>query len=370
MTPSHRPYPFAAGGIEECVPSEVEEARRAGARFAGRVLMITNQWPTPATPYSAPFIARQYRSLRKSGVDVDLFVFEGRRNPLRYALATIRFLWRITRVRYDLIHAQHGQSGIPALFSSIPLVVTFRGTDLQGIVESEGRVTPAGRVLTMFTRRVARKAARVILVSAKMSSYLPPGIGFDVIPSGLDLELFRPMSQADCRRELGLAKDGRVILFGGRPSVKRKRYDLAMQAITRLRASTPAEVLILDGEPIERVPLYINAADVVLLTSVHEGSPNIVKEALACNRPVVTVRVGDVEERLKTVAECVVCEDDKPETIAVALTRVLGRTGLEFDGRKHVLQLDEERTTASVVRVYQEALQRSKSLLRQGSPTA
>jgi len=321
--------------------------------------MVTNQWPTPEAPHSAPFIARQYRSLRESGVDVDLFVFKGQRNPLRYVLATIRLLWRLSRNRYDLVHAQHGQSAIPALFTRVPLVVTFRGTDLQGIVGSGGRVTLAGRVLTSLTRRVARRATRVILVSAKMSSYLPPGIPFDVIPSGLDLDLFRPRDRADCRRRLGVAERGSVILFGGRPSVKRKRFDLAMRAITLLREAMPVEVLAADGEPIERIPLYIGAADVVLLTSLHEGSPNIVKEALACDRPVVTVRVGDVEERLRNVAGCVVCADDEPATIAAGLKTVLERTSSDFDGRTHVLSLAEARTSEAVVRVYQGAMGRA-----------
>ena len=137
------------------------------------------------------------------------------------------------------------------MLSSIPLVVTFRGTDLQGIIGPDGKVTLPGRVLMWLTRIVARKAARVILVSERMAEYLPAGVSYDVIPSGLDLELFRPMDKRECRKRLGLAEDAKIVLFGGRPAVKRKRYALATESLEHLRTSVPADMLVADGAAVE-----------------------------------------------------------------------------------------------------------------------
>src|SRR4051812_3149449 len=99
----------------------------------------------------------------------------------------------------------------------------------------------------------------------------------------------------------------------------------------------------------------MNAADCLILTSMIEGSPNVVKEALACDLPVVSVPVGDVHERLRGVEGCEVTADDRPETIAAALERVLRRGG-RVEGRAAVRQLDERILTQRVIEVYRSVL--------------
>ena len=103
------------------------------------------------------------------------------------------------------------------------------------------------------------------------------------------------------------------------------------------------------------IPLYMSACDALVFTSMQEGSPNVVKEALACNLPVVSVPVGDVETRLKGVEGCELCSDDDPETIAAALHRVLARGG-RTNGRETVLELDENNITQQVISLYQTVL--------------
>ena len=153
----------------------------------------------------------------------------------------------------------------------------------------------------------------------------------------------------------------RLVLFVGDPQLPRKRYHLAREAVAILNRSFPAELLLAWGTPQTDIPLYMNAADALVFTSNQEGSPNVVKEALACNLPVVSVRVGDVPLRLKDVDGCELCEDERPETIAAALERVL-RRNRRVAGSDAVRDLDEHNLTQQVISVY-----RSVALPRQTS---
>jgi glycosyltransferase involved in cell wall biosynthesis len=112
--------------------------------------------------------------------------------------------------------------------------------------------------------------------------------------------------------------------------------------------------------PHDDIPVYMNACDALVFTSMQEGSPNVVKEALACNLPVVSVDVGDVSERLRGVDNCELCADERPETIAAALERVFRRGG-RCDGRRAVLPLAEDLMTQRVIALY-------RSVLRVGPP--
>src|SRR5213596_4374731 len=136
--------------------------------------MITSEWASDLG-HTAHFIARQVRFLRTAGVDVDVFSFRGGRRPLRYLAAWARLRRRLTGngQRYDLIHAQFGQSGLLALPKRLPLVVTFRGDDLQGVLsDADGRHTPLGQLLPLVSRLVARRADATIIVSAHLKAFL------------------------------------------------------------------------------------------------------------------------------------------------------------------------------------------------------
>jgi teichuronic acid biosynthesis glycosyltransferase TuaC len=336
------------------VTEEVRESDRAL-----RVLMITREWPTPERPELATFVARQADFVRAAGATVDVFVFQGSQNPLNYVRAWRQLQKKLRESRYDLIHAQWGQSGLLALPKRFPLVVTFRGCDLEGIVGSDSKYTTAGRVLTRLSKMVALAADEIITVSDSLGKRLPQGCKYHIIPSGLNLDLFCPAPKEMAREKLGLPKDRRLILFGGSPSVPRKRYKLAEEAVALLNGRFDAELVVVPGLPHHMVPSYMNACDALLLASMHEGSPNVVKEALACNLPVVSVDVGDVRERIGSLPGCVVCQDDRPETIAAGLAEVLSRD-VPFEGRTAVQPLDERVLTQKVLGIYQNAMQRWK----------
>jgi teichuronic acid biosynthesis glycosyltransferase TuaC len=321
--------------------------------------MITTSWPTPGRPRSTHFIKRQADFLQAAGVEVDVFQFEARKSIANYLRAWWRAQPLLRSGRYDLVHAQFGQSGLPALPKRLPLVVTLRGSDLLGIVGPGGRYTLAGRFAQALTRLVARNADAVIAVSDHMKEYLPPNMPVTIVPSGLNLTLFRPIPRGEARRHLGLPADKRLVLFAGNPAEPRKRYDLARRAVDALNGSMAAELLVAWGVPHQDMPHYMGACDAMVFTSMQEGSPNVVKEALACNLPVVSVPVGDVEQRLANVAGCELVRDEQPEAIAAGLERVLRRGG-RVKGRETVEQLDEVALTRKVIALYQDVLARAR----------
>ncbi len=147
-----------------------------------RVLMITSAWPAPGHPRTTYFIKRQVDFLRAAGVDVDVFHFKSARNPWNYLKAWVGVRRRLASQHYDLIHAQFGQSGLVALPKRLPLVVTFRGDDLEGIVGADGHITPVGRVLKLLSQGVARCADVAIVVSEHMKRFLHPAVRTQVIP--------------------------------------------------------------------------------------------------------------------------------------------------------------------------------------------
>jgi teichuronic acid biosynthesis glycosyltransferase TuaC len=323
-----------------------------------RVLMITSEWPTPQRPKSASFIVRQVKFLRRAGVEIDVCHFMGSKNPMNYLRAWRQAQSLLSKNRYDLVHAQWGQSALLASPKKIPLVITFRGNDVEGIVGKTGRYTFLGRVQILISKLMARRADEVMVVSESLGRRLPVK-RFHVVPSGLDLELFRPIPLMEARARLHLPIGKHLILFAAL-SVEnpRKRYKLAEAAVTKLVTRFDAELVVAAGVPHDLMPYYMNACNALLLTSVHEGSPNVLKEALACNLPVVSVDVGDVRQRIAGIEGCVICADDSPDTIASGLEEVLKRNQ-RVAGRDSVLDLDERTLVERVIAIYSQATRNS-----------
>nr|WP_299232992.1 glycosyltransferase [Natronomonas sp.] len=213
----------------------------------------------------------------------------------------VRFYRRVrrrSREPYDVVHANYGLTGPMALAQSIrPVVVSFWGSDLLGNV---GRMS----------RLCARLADAVIVMSNEMDGMLKTES--HVIPHGVDLDLFRPFSREAARRSVGWRSDATHVLFPYASQREAKDYPRAERVVDRVRGRIDGDVVLqtLHDVPHALMPLYMNAADVLLLTSKSEGSPNSVKEAMACNLPVVATDVGDVSERLAGVDPSFVCRTD------------------------------------------------------------
>jgi glycosyltransferase involved in cell wall biosynthesis len=334
-----------------------------------RVLMITCEWPSHEKPHLVPFIVRQVEFLRRAGVAIDVFAFRGARNPFNYLRAWYRIHKKLRRERYDLVHAQWGQSAAVALPTRLPLVVTFRGGEGEGIVGDRGQYTMSGRALRFVSRFVAERADELVLVSAHMREYVPAR-PVHIVPSGLDFAELVLLSREEARQRLGLPADRRFVLFVGDPAEARKRFPLARDVVARLNPDLRAEILVAWGVMHDQIPLYMNAADALLFVSMYEGSPNVIKEALGCNLPVVSVDVGDVALRLAAVPGCVVVPDADPDRLVSALEGVL-RHGGRVNGRSAVLDLDERLLARRMVDIYRGALgNRTRELASRQTPEA
>jgi glycosyltransferase involved in cell wall biosynthesis len=206
---------------------------------------------------------------------------------------------------------------------------------------------------------MASRADAVIVVAAPMLRFLPPSVPAHVIPCGVDLERIPCIPQAEARRRLGLPPGETLVLYVGDPAKAVKRYDLAQRAVHMLERTRPARLILGWGMLPEQILILMNACDVLLVTSRHEGSPTVVKEALACNLPIVSVDVGDVRSRTAGIDGCEICADDRPETIAASLDRVLAREQ-RTQGREAVRTLDARAVADRIVEVYRSVLLRER----------
>ncbi len=322
-----------------------------------RVLAVTSEWSTPAQPAHGAFIVRQVDWVRRAGVHVDVEHFSSARNPLNYLAVRKRVRDRLHAGGYDVVHAHFGQAGLAVTGIAVPLVVSFYGSDLEGIVGPNGRYTVRGRVLARLGRLVARHADAVIIVSTSLARLLPRGVEHTVIPTAVDMDVFRPGPRDDARRTLGLPLDRKLVLFAGRPEMPVKRYELARRAVER--AGPDIELLTMSGLPPSGVATYMQACDVLLLTSRHEGAPTVVKEALACRLPIVSVDVGDVRTTIGGVTGCVVTGDDTPAVLAGAIARVLSRPRILDTALPEAL--DQSVQSARVVQIYEGVLRRGSA---------
>lgn len=310
-----------------------------------RILIITPEWE------NLPFISQQVMFLVRKGIYIDVFQYKAKRKLQNYLKAWLKLRTHYDLNQYDLIHAHFGQSGLIALPSRKQCVVTFHGSDLQGIVGRDFRYKFSGVILRLLSKFVASHVKQVIIVSNHMVEFLPRGVDPQVIPCGVDLELFYPMDKETCRKQLCLPKTKHLILFGGRPYIPGKRLPLAMAAIGLLKTQLDIELIIMNDVPHKCVPYYINACDLMLLTSLHEGSPTIVKEALACNVPVVSVDVGDVRERIGDIKGCALCRNDSPQEIARSILAVLA-CGNRINSRSKIENLDEKLIAQRLFNLY------------------
>jgi teichuronic acid biosynthesis glycosyltransferase TuaC len=247
-----------------------------------RALVVTNLYPSPRDPARGSFVRDQVKALRRlPDLDLDLFTFEslGTRGYLE-AAREVRRRYRDSAL--DVVHAHFGLNIWPALtVRRAAHAVTLHGTDL---------VDPRSRAVTLagvpFMDLVAA-------VSKPLGALLPRRLvrgRLAVLPCGVALDRFRRIDRREARRALGLDPDGRYILFPADPARAEKRYDRATEA------AGGAPLLVLKGIDPEQVPLWVNAANAVLVTSERESFGLAVLEALACDVPVLATPVGIAPE--------------------------------------------------------------------------
>lgn len=293
-----------------------------------------------------PFFRLQVRSLEALGHTVDTVEVPGRNSQkdVRSHFDYLRFYISVLsaiRPKYDIIHANYGLTAPFALAQPIrPVVLTLWGSDLSGKYES-------------VTKCCARFCDEVIVRSEEMNQKLEQEA--HVIPAGIDLDQFKPFSKTEAREVVGWDTSKKHVLFPYSPSRSVKNYPLAERVVDRVNQRCQSDVLLhtVYGVNHDKVPHYMNAADALLLTSDREGSPNTVKEAMACNTPVVSTDVGDVAHRLSEVENSAVCKNES-ELVEELLSTL--QSGGKSNGREKIRELSSERMSLEIANVYNRAL--------------
>lgn len=295
-----------------------------------RILVVIPARADQTTAY--PFARRQAEAFRNDhGAHVTVFHLESRTSLWRLWRERVRFKRLLRDERPDVVHAHYGS--VSALFtvlsSSVPVVVNFHGSDLNRTPQDGWLRDLMGRVFSQFA---AFFSAGIICVSEPLRQRLwwrnEEAV---VLPMGVDPRTFKPLPRNECRAALGWDPMERVVLFNANnPQIK--RLDIAEAVLARLRRKDPhvrLEVLRGSVHP-DKVPVLMNACDALLLCSDMEGSPTMVKEAMACGLPVVSSDVGDVRERTLGAYPGAITAQE-PEALASALEEVL-RTAKRSNG--------------------------------------
>ena len=296
-----------------------------------KILTVTNMYPFAGDDYYGSFVREHVEALMGEGLEVDVVFLNAREGKLRYLTEMPRLAEAIRRRSYDVLHAQHSYCAVQtagirgALRIDTPLLFTIHEGEAHSS-HTAGRSRNLTKRL-VYWKRLKRLALNlsdhVVTVDEGLLSAVGYRGSYSVIAPAVDTELFRPMDTAQCRRLLELPLEKSVLFFPASPERPEKGAEVFRASLAHL----DAEVHVVYGGQIERadMPLYMNAADAVVQTSHFEASPMVVKEAMACDTPVVSTDVGDVRALFGAVPGCF-CVDRQPSKIAEALERALELT--------------------------------------------
>ena len=295
---------------------------------------------------AAPFVVEQMLALQRRGCLVSFFGLRGK--GLKGYLKNLPALKQtIMEFQPDVIHAHYGLSGLFAnLQRQVPVVTTYHGSDI-----NERKVLP-------FSKMAMRLSAWNVFVSQKTIEIAQPKGKYTLLPCGIDLSDSQLTDKIEARRKMGWDAAKRYILFAGAFDNQVKDSPLAKETVAALKDDN-VDLMELKGYSREEVTLLMCAADVLLMTSFSEGSPQVIKEAMACGCPIVSVDVGDVKKRMEGVEGCFVSETRNPQELAVLLKKALTFQG-KTRGREKMLAdgLDNESVTRRLMMIYENVAER------------
>lgn len=290
----------------------------------------------------SPFVLEQADALKNQAIEIDFFGIEGR-GTIGYLRCRQGLLKKIKEYKPDIIHAHYGLSGLLAnLQRKVPIITTYHGSDIH-----------SGGILLMLSKISMRLSSYNIFVSNKLyqlSKYKKKNLL--VQSCGVELELFKVLSKKEARKQLKWDDDGKYILFAGAFDNAIKNPELAQQACFFL---PECKLIELKGYSREDVNLLMNASDCLLMTSHREASPMVIKEAMLCGTPVVSVDVGDVADVIRGTDGCFIVEKNAAEIVhqlnnAINFSSEKGKT----NGRDRIIKmgLDNKQVAKTIVEIY------------------
>lgn len=290
------------------------------------------------------FIPDQIESLRKQGINVEQFIVN-KKGLFGYLITSLQLFVFLRRHKFDIVHCHYSFTGYLAVLAGAKRIVTsLLGSDVNSNKFQK-------IVLKLFIKYFW---ASTIVKSENMKTLL--GISnIIVIPNGVPLDVFFPINKIEAIKKTKL--DGsffNILFFSNPPDRVEKNLKLAREAASLLPSTYKLNVI--SEIPHKEVKFYMNAADLLLMTSLSEGSPNVIKEAMACNLPIVSVDVGDVRERIKHVTNSFIVNYNANEIAETILNKVNIKN--RSNGLFHLKQqgLDSNKIASRIIAVYSSVL--------------
>ena len=300
----------------------------------------------------SPIIKKQGESISKKNHKIDFFAIKGK-GMIGYAWNIILLSKKIKSKKYDVIHAHFGLCAIVCYlsqflkFKKTPFVISLMGSD---VLSPEKENPLLKRLIRKYVFWVVKnKTDHVIVKTEELYNLINVPNKTSIIPNGVDFNQFKPLDKSKMQHELEWDKEHKHILFAANPELPVKNYNLTKKAIEKIKTQ-PIVLHHLVNINHDDIPKYMNASDVIVLSSLFEGSPNVIKEAMACNRPIVSTNIGDVELILKNVKGCFLAEN----TIEDFSEKIL--EAIKFDqatkGRGHIEHLKDDEIAEKIISIY------------------
>lgn len=297
----------------------------------------------------SPILINQAKSLEKFGIMVEYFLITGG-GIWNYLLSVFELKNEIKKNKYDIIHAHYAFSGYTAGLTSFnPVVVSLMGTDIN-----------KSKIFNYFTKLFIHRIWRYTIVkSEKMNMILQENL--KVLPNGVNLKHFYQIEKKECKMKLGWNTDKLQVLFLANPNRFEKNFELLKNSVDYLN-NNDIEIQINYNINNKKLLFYFNAADIIVLSSLWEGSPNVIKEAMACNKPIVSTAVGDVEWLLDGLEGCYI-SDFSVEKYSECLLKAVefAKTKKHTKGRERLIELglDSETVAKKIVNIYKQVLSKN-----------
>ncbi|MFS4448973.1 glycosyltransferase family 4 protein [Maribacter sp. 2307UL18-2] len=287
----------------------------------------------------SPIVYNQGISLQEIGHKITFFTIKekGIKGYLKYIFILRNYLKDNPS---DIVHAHYSLSAFAAaLAGAKPMVVSLMGSDV--------KASPLLKYIIRIFKNIFWK--KVIVKSEDMKASVKLS-NVSVVPNGVDFSKFKPISREQALKVTGWDTTKKHVLFAANPKRREKNYPLAEKGFRSIDSSISAELHTLTDIPNLLMPAYFNAADVVLLTSLWEGSPNVIKEAMACNCKIVAVDVGDVKQVIGDTDGCFIT-DSHEQDISNKLEKALKVTE-KTTGRTKISHLSSALIAEKLVTIY------------------
>jgi teichuronic acid biosynthesis glycosyltransferase TuaC len=313
-----------------------------------------------------PFIKEQGESLKGQGWDVDYYPVVGK-GLMGYVKAGFSLRKLLRKKHYDIIHAHFTYCGWAALIGAgrrIPVVLSLMGTDANGEYKGKNQVVLSSRISSFLTWLIQPFVKAIISKSPNIEESVYLKHKSFIIPNGVNMEKFTPhLLNTNTNGSMAIPGTSeqvlkRKVLFLGNKNKSGKNFPLVQASIEHLGWQ---DLKLICPYPVSHndVPRYLNEADVLLFASFMEGSPNVIKEAMACNCPIVSTDVGDVSWVIGKTAGCYIASFDdkdfaKKIELAINFSKVNGRT----NGRQRIIDLglDMDTVAKRIIAVYKKSL--------------